>query len=119
MDKLKLVEQSLVVDNLPEFIAGDTVNIHYRVKEGEKERIQQYQGVVLGMRGVGPNRTFTVRKMSGNIGVERIFPFNSPFIAKIDVKRRGKVRRAKLFYLRELRGKATRIKERETKGKKK
>ena len=73
MDKLKLVEQSLVVDNLPEFIAGDTVNIHYRVKEGEKERIQQYQGVVIGMRGSGPNRTFTVRKMSGNIGVERIF----------------------------------------------
>lgn len=119
MDKLKLVEQSLVVDNLPEFIAGDTVNIHYRVKEGEKERIQQYQGVVIGMRGSGPNRTFTVRKMSGNIGVERIFPFNSPFIAQIDVKRRGKVRRAKLFYLRELRGKAARIKERDTKGKKK
>jgi large subunit ribosomal protein L19 len=119
MDKLKLVEQSLVVDNLPEFIAGDTVNIHYRVKEGEKERIQQYQGVVIGMRGSGPNRTFTVRKMSGNIGVERIFPFNSPFIAHIDVKRRGKVRRAKLFYLRELRGKAARIKERDTKGKKK
>lgn len=118
MDKLKLVEQSLVVDNLPEFIAGDTVNIHYRVKEGEKERIQQYQGVVISMRGSGPNRTFTVRKMSGNVGVERIFPFNSPFIAQIDVKRRGKVRRAKLFYLRELRGKAARIQERDTKGKK-
>ena len=119
MDKLKLVEQSLVADNLPEFIAGDTVNIHYRVKEGEKERIQQYQGVVISMRGSGPNRTFTVRKMSGNIGVERIFPFNSPFIAQIDVKRRGKVRRAKLFYLRELRGKAARIQERDTKKKKK
>lgn len=118
MDKLKLVEQSLVVDNIPEFIAGDTVNIHYRVKEGEKERIQQYQGVVIAMRGSGPNRTFTVRKMSGNVGVERIFPFNSPFIAQIDVKRRGKVRRAKLFYLRELRGKAARIKERDTKKKK-
>ena len=89
------------------------------VKEGEKERIQQYQGVVIGMRGSGPNRTFTVRKMSGNIGVERIFPFNSPFIAQIDVKRRGRVRRAKLFYLRELRGKAARIKERNTCGKNK
>ncbi|MBO6537431.1 MAG: 50S ribosomal protein L19 [Balneolaceae bacterium] len=119
MDKLKLVEQSLVGESLPEFIAGDTVNIHYRVKEGEKERIQQYQGVVIAMRGSGPNRTFTVRKMSGNIGVERIFPFNSPFIAQVEVKRRGKVRRAKLFYLRELRGKAARIKERDTKGKKK
>ncbi len=119
MDKLKLVEQSLVGEGLPEFIAGDTVNIHYRVKEGEKERIQQYQGVVIAMRGSGPNRTFTVRKMSGNIGVERIFPFNSPFIAQVEVKRRGKVRRAKLFYLRELRGKAARIQERDTKGKKK
>lgn len=119
MDKLKLVEQSLVGESLPEFIAGDKVNIHYRVKEGEKERIQQYQGVVIAMRGSGPNRTFTVRKMSGNIGVERIFPFNSPFIAQVEVKRRGKVRRAKLFYLRELRGKAARIKERDTKGKKK
>jgi len=119
MDKLKLVEQTLVSENLPDFISGDTVNIHYRVKEGEKERIQQYQGVVISLRGSGPNRTFIVRKMSGNIGVERIFPLNSPFIAQIEVKRRGNVRRAKLFYLRELRGKAARIKERETKGKKK
>lgn len=118
MDKLKLVEQTLVAQDTPEFTAGDTVNVHYRVREGEKERIQQYEGVVISERGSGPNKTFTVRKMSGSIGVERIFPLNSPFIAQIDVKRRGKVRRSKLFYLRELRGKAARIQERETKGKK-
>ena len=115
MDKLKLVEQSLINDDMPTFTAGDTVNVHYRVREGEKERIQQYEGVVLSERGSGPNKTFTVRKMSGSIGVERIFPMNSPFIAKIEVKKNGKVRRSKLFYLRELRGKAARIKEKESK----
>ena len=115
MDKLKLIEQTQVNDELPEFTAGDTVNVHYRVREGEKERIQQYQGVVIAERGSGANKTFTVRKMSGNVGVERIFPMYSPFIAKIEVKRRGKVRRSKLFYLRELRGKAARIQERDTK----
>jgi large subunit ribosomal protein L19 len=115
MDKLKLVEQSLINDDMPAFTTGDTVNVHYRVREGEKERIQQYEGVVLSERGSGPNKTFTVRKMSGSIGVERIFPMNSPFIAKIEVKKNGKVRRSKLFYLRELRGKAARIKEKESK----
>lgn len=119
MDKLKLVEQTLVTDDIPEFTAGDTVNVHYRVREGEKERIQQYEGVVISERGSGPNKTFTVRKMSGSVGVERIFPLNSPFIAQIDVKRRGKVRRSKLFYLRELRGKAARIQERESQNPKK
>lgn len=114
MDKLKLVEQSLINDETPAFTAGDTVNVHYRVREGEKERIQQYEGVVISERGSGPNKTFTVRKMSGGIGVERIFPLNSPFIAKIEVKKYGKVRRSKLFYLRELRGKAARIKEKES-----
>ena len=114
MDKLKLVEQSLINNETPPFTAGDTVNVHYRVREGEKERIQQYEGVVISERGSGPNKTFTVRKMSGGIGVERIFPFNSPFIAKIEVKKHGKVRRSKLFYLRELRGKAARIKEKES-----
>ena len=97
MDKLKLVEQSLINDEIPAFTAGDTVNVHYRVREGEKERIQQYEGVVISERGSGPNKTFTVRKMSGGIGVERIFPLNSPFIAKIEVKKHGKVRRSKLF----------------------
>ncbi len=107
-----MVEETQVRDDLPEFGAGDTVNVHYRVREGEKERIQQYQGVVLQKRGSGANKTFTVRKMSGNVGVERIFPMYSPYIAKIEVKKRGKVRRAKIFYLRNLTGKAARIQER-------
>ena len=111
MEKLKLVEQTQVRDDIPEFKAGDTINVHYRVREGDKERIQQYQGVVIARRGSGANKTFMVRKISSNIGVERIFPLYSPFISKIEVKRRGKVRRAKLFYLRALRGKAARIKE--------
>ncbi len=110
MEKLKLIEQTQVRE-VPEFIAGDTVNVHYRVREGDKERIQQYEGVVINMRGSGANKTFTVRKISSNVGVERIFPLYSPSIAKIEIKKRGKVRRAKLFYLRELRGKAARIKE--------
>lgn len=118
MDKLKLVEQTLINDDVAPFTAGDTVNVHYRVREGEKERIQQYEGVVLSERGSGPNKTFTVRKISSNVGVERIFPLNSPFIAKIEVKRKGKVRRSKLFFLRELRGKKARIQEKETKNKK-
>jgi len=113
MDKLKLVEQSLINEDIPHFTAGDTVNVHYRVREGEKERIQQYQGVVLSERGSGPNKTFTVRKISGGVGIERVFQLNSPFIAKIDVLKKGKVRRSKLFYLRDLQGKAARIKEKE------
>lgn len=110
MEKLKLVEQTQVRE-VPSFKPGDTVNVHYRVREGEKERIQQYEGVVINMRGSGANKTFTVRKISSNVGVERIFPLYSPFISQIDIKKRGKVRRAKLFYLRALRGKAARIKE--------
>lgn len=117
MDKLKLIEQTVVHDNLPEFTAGDTVNVHYRVREGEKERIQQYQGVVINERGSGANKTFIVRKMSGSVGVERIFPLYSPFIALIEVKKRGKVRRSKLFYLRERRGKAARIQDRDVSNK--
>lgn len=114
MDKLKLVEQTQVRDNIPEFSAGDTVTIAYRVREGEKERIQQYEGVVIARRGSGANQTFTVRKISNNVGVERVFPLYSPFIASIDVKKRGRVRRAKIFYLRGLRGKAARIREKVT-----
>ncbi|MDX1641110.1 MAG: 50S ribosomal protein L19 [Balneolaceae bacterium] len=113
MDKMKLVEQTVIREDLPEFRAGDTVNVHYRVREGEKERIQQYQGTVINERGDGANKTFIVRKMSGNIGVERIFPLYSPFIAKIEVKKRGHVRRSKLFYLRDRRGKSARIREKE------
>ncbi len=119
MDKMKLVEQTVVRDDLPEFKAGDTVNVHYRVREGEKERIQQYQGVVINERGSGANKTFIVRKMSGSIGVERIFPLYSPFIAKIEIKKRGDVRRSKLFYLRERRGKSARIREKDVTSSKK
>jgi large subunit ribosomal protein L19 len=112
MNKLTLAEQALVKDEVPVFKAGDTVNVYYRVREGEKERIQQFEGVVISRRGSGPNETFTCRKISfGNIGVERIFPIHSPFIAKIDVLREGIVRRSKLYYLRERQGKAARIKE--------
>ncbi len=111
MDKLRLIEQTVMRDDLPEFKSGDTVNVHYRVREGEKERIQQYVGTVINERGSGANKTFTVRKMSGNVGVERIFPLNSPFIAKIEIKKEGDVRRSKLFYLRERRGKSARIRD--------
>lgn len=111
MNKLDLVEQTQVNSEVLAVNPGDTVNIHYRVREGEKERIQQYEGVVINVRGSGANKTFTVRKISNNVGVERIFPYYSPFIAKMEIKKRGKVRRAKLFYLRELRGKAARLKE--------
>jgi len=113
MDKLRLIEQTVMRDDIPEFTAGDTINVHYRVREGEKERIQQYEGVVLNERGSGANKTITVRKMSGSVGVERIFPLYSPFIAKIEIKKKGKVRRSKLFYLRERRGKSARIREKE------
>lgn len=111
MNKLDLVEQTQVNADVTVVNPGDTVNIHYRVREGEKERIQQYEGVVINVRGSGANKTFTVRKISNNVGVERIFPYYSPFIAKMEIKKRGKIRRAKLFYLRELRGKAARLKE--------
>ena len=117
MDKLKLIEQTQVSEDIPSFTAGDTINVHYRVREGDKERIQQYQGIVLSDRGSGINKTIVVRKMSGSVGVERIFPLYSPFIAKIEVKKRGNVRRAKLFYLRDRKGKSARIKENDTRGK--
>ncbi|GAA0445308.1 50S ribosomal protein L19 [Lentibacillus halophilus] len=96
----------------PEFRAGDTVKVHVRVVEGSRERIQVFQGVVIKRQGGGISETFTVRKISYGIGVERTFPLHSPRVAKIDVSRRGLVRRAKLYYLRNLRGKAARIKER-------
>lgn len=114
MDKLRLAEQSLVHDDIPDFKSGDTVNVHYRVREGDKERIQQFEGIVISRKGTGPNQTFIVRKISaGNIGVERIFPLYSPFIAKIEVKKEGDVRRSKLYYLRDRRGKSARIKEKD------
>ena len=111
MDLVKFVEeQAAVKKQVPAFKAGDTVSVHYKIREGNKERIQIYQGVVIQRNSVGVNETFTVRKMSNGIGVERIFPINSPNIEKVDVVSFGKVRRAKLFYLRALTGKAARIK---------
>ena len=112
MDLLKAAESAFVKDtNYPEFKAGDTITVHYKIREGNKERIQQFRGVVLQRRGSGINATFMVRKMSGNIGVERIFPISSPFIDKIEVNKKGHVRRARIFYLRDRTGKKARIRE--------
>jgi large subunit ribosomal protein L19 len=112
MSQLLEVERPYLKDEIPEFRAGDTVKVHVKVVEGSKTRLQLFQGVVIARRGGGTRETFTVRKMSGAIGVERVFPLHTPNIDKIEVVRRGKVRRAKLYYLRALRGKAARIEER-------
>ena len=113
MNTMDQVEKSyLRTTPVPEFSPGDTIRVHVRVKEGDKERIQIFQGVVIGRRGGGTREMFSVRKMSGSVGVERMFPLNSPTVDKIELLRRGKVRRAKLYYLRNLRGKAARIEER-------
>jgi large subunit ribosomal protein L19 len=106
------LEASLLRKDLPKIAPGDTVKVHVKVKEGEKERIQIFQGIVIGVRGGGIRTSFTVRKISAGIGVERIFPLNSPSIDKMEVIRSGKVRRAKLYFLREKLGKAGRLKER-------
>uniref|UniRef100_UPI0032165866 50S ribosomal protein L19 n=1 Tax=uncultured Draconibacterium sp. TaxID=1573823 RepID=UPI0032165866 len=112
MDLVKLVEKEFAVENdYPKFGAGDTITVSYKIKEGNKERIQKFRGVVIQLRGAGATRTFTIRKMSGNIGVERIFPINSPFIDSIEVNKFGSVRRKRIFYLRDLTGKKARIKE--------
>ena len=113
-DLIKLVEQEFakVRESMPSFKAGDTVNVHVKIKEGNKERIQQFQGVVIQRRGTNSNgETFTVRKISNGVGVERVFPITSPNIDKIEVTKEGKVRRAKLFYMKGRQGKAARIKE--------
>ena len=112
MNKTDLVEQSYLRSDIPEFRPGDTVKVHVRVVEGSRERVQVFQGVVLGRQNGGLRETFTVRKISFGVGVERTFPVHSPSIAKLEVVSRGQVRRAKLYYLRELRGKKARIKER-------
>jgi len=113
MNLMNVVEKELAVEKqFPKFIAGDTITVHYKIKEGNKERIQQFRGVVIQRSGSSHTATFTVRKMSGNVGVERIFPVSSPFIDKIEVNKHGKVRRARIFYLRNLTGKKARIKER-------
>ncbi len=112
MDIIKELQNELVeVKNFPNFKSGDTVTVSYKIKEGAKERIQQFQGVVLQRRGTGATETFTVRKMSGNVGVERIFPIASPFVDQIVVNKKGAVRRARIFYFRERTGKSARIKE--------
>jgi len=109
---IKKVENDLMPQkDHPVFKAGDTITVHYKIIEGNKERIQQYQGVVIQRSGSGATETFTLRKISGNIGVERIFPVRSPFIEKIDLNKKGVVRRARIFYIRGLRGKKARIKE--------
>lgn len=113
MDLIKVAEQAFLVEKThPEFKAGDTVTVAYRIIEGSKERVQEFRGDVIKIVGHENKKRFTVRKISSNIGVERIFPLDSPFIESITVNKRGKVRRAKLYYLRELTGKKARIKER-------
>ena len=106
------IEKTMMRSDLPDFRAGDTVAVHYKIKEGERERIQVFEGVVIAKKNGGARETFIVRKISYGVGVERIFPLHSPLIDKIEVKRQGKVRRAKLYYLRGLSKKASRIKER-------
>ncbi len=115
MNLIKVAEEAFKTGKeLPEFRAGDTITVAYRIIEGSKERIQLYRGVVIKIKGHGDKRRFTVRKMSGTVGVERIFPIDSPNIESIEVNKRGKVRRAKLYYLRNLTGKKARIKEKRT-----
>lgn len=112
MDFIKELEKELVeTNNLPAFSSGDTITVSYKIKEGNKERIQQFQGVVLQRKGSGATETFTIRKMSGNIGVERVFPVQSPFIESIKINKSGSVRRARIYYFRERTGKSARIKE--------
>lgn len=110
MNKVDLIEQSMMRSDLPDFKPGDIVNVHVRVKEGNKERIQEYQGIVISIKGAGLRRMFTVRKISNGVGVERMFPMHSPSIAKVEKVRSGNVRRAKLFYLRTLAAKQVRAK---------
>ena len=114
MDLIKIAEQSFANENQvehPSFAPGDTISVHYKIIEGNKERIQIFRGVVLQIKGAAGNKTFTVRKMSGNVGVERIFPLNSPYIKQIEINKTGKVRRARIYYFRDLTGKKARIKE--------
>jgi len=113
MDLVKYVQEQYVErKDLPKFAAGDTITVYYQIREGEKTRTQFFRGVVLQRKGTGTSETFTIRKMSGNVGVERIFPVNAPAIEKIEVNKTGKVRRSRIFYQRERMGKSARIKER-------
>ena len=111
MKQIDQIDKTFMKDDLPAFSSGDTVKVHVKIKEGEKERVQVFQGTVIGRRGGGAGATFTVRKVSGGIGVERVFPLHSSNIAKIELIRSGSVRRSKLYYLRSLTGKSARIRE--------
>lgn len=114
MNLIKIAEQAFADENraeFPSFKTGDTISVHYKIIEGNKERVQVFRGVVIQIRGIGSTKTFTVRKMSGNVGVERIIPFNSPYIKEIEVNRRGVVRQSRIFYFRKLTGKKAKIKE--------
>ena len=112
MDLLKYVQDKYIAKKeFPEFKAGDTITVYYEIKEGNKTRTQFFKGVVIQLRGTGATKTFTIRKMSGDVGVERVFPINMPALQKIEVDRRGKVRRSRNFYFRDLRGKRARIKD--------
>ena len=113
-DMLRELEQEQLRQDMPQFTTGDTVRVLYRVREGEKERIQAFEGVCISRRGGGIGESFTVRKISSGIGVERIFPLHAPTVKGVEIVRRGHVRRAKLYYLRGLRGKAARIREKRT-----
>ena len=111
MDRLRAIEREGLKTNIPAFAAGDTLRVMVRVREGDKERLQAFEGVCIGRRGAGINATFTVRKISAGVGVERIFPLHSPSLAEIELVRKGRVRRAKLYFLRHLAGKSARIRE--------
>lgn len=113
-DMLRELEKEQLRDDIPDFAPGDTLRVLYRVREGDKERIQAFEGVCIARRGGGIGETFTVRKISSGIGVERVFPLHAPTVKGVEMVRRGRVRRAKLYYLRNLRGKAARIRERRT-----
>ena len=117
MNRLDIVEKTQIKENIPAFQPGDTLRVHVRIKEGNKERLQAFEGICIALKHGGVRETVTVRKVSFGVGVERIFPLHATVIDHIDVIRRGKVRRAKLYYLRDLRGKAARIKERDTRAK--
>ena len=112
MDAFKIMTEGMIKEEKPQFSVGDTVKVHVRIKEGERERIQMFEGIVIARKNGGIAETFTVRRSAHGVGVERVFPMHSPFVMKVDIIRRGKVRRAKLFYLRERTGKAAKVKAR-------
>lgn len=111
MDALKIITEGQIKENKPQFSIGDTVKVHVNIKEGNRERIQVFEGTVIARRGSGVSETFTVRRVSYGVGVERVFPVNSPNVVKVDLVRSGKVRRSKLYYLRDRVGKAAKVKE--------